>query len=76
MVRELFSSDVVKTKTFKILWDLDLVDKPSLLVQFNGPTLLGRYVGSLPAVDQQDGRVESVKMKTKINIVSDHINVK
>ena len=48
----------------------------SLLVQFNGSTLLVSYVGALPAVDQQDGRVESEKMKTKINIVSNHINVK
>ena len=31
----------------------------SLLVQFNGLTLLS-YVGALPAVNQQDRRVKSV----------------
>ena len=42
----------------------------SLLVQFNGSTLLISNVGALPAVDQQDSRVESEKVKTEINIVS------
>ena len=55
---------------------LDEIFHFSLLVQLNGSTLLISNVGALPAVDQQDGRVESEKVKTEINIVSIMFQVK